>query len=62
MMGVRPTAFGHPGAGGSVAWAVPEAGLAVAVTLNKLQPGSFAGGIAFQAGALIRRELGLDDR
>jgi CubicO group peptidase (beta-lactamase class C family) len=62
MMGAHPTAFGHPGAGGSVAWAVPEAGLSVAVTLNKLQPDSFAGGIAFQVGDLIRRELGLDDR
>jgi CubicO group peptidase (beta-lactamase class C family) len=58
-MGARRTAFGHPGAGGSAAWADPEVGLSVAVTLNKMQQGIFGGGIAFQAGELIRRELGL---
>jgi CubicO group peptidase (beta-lactamase class C family) len=35
-MGPRPTAFGHEGAGGSTAFADPEVGLAIAVTLNKM--------------------------
>lgn len=35
-MGPRETAFGHPGAGGSIGFADPEIGLAVAVTLNKM--------------------------
>lgn len=36
-MGPRPTAFGHPGAGGSIGFADPEVGLSVAVTINKMQ-------------------------
>ena len=35
-MGPRETAFGHPGAGGSVGFADPESGLGMAVTLNKM--------------------------
>ena len=58
-MGARRTAFGHPGRGGSAAWADPEVGLAVAVTVNKLQLGIFGGGIAFDLGRLIREDLGL---
>ena len=58
-MGARRTAFGHPGRGGSAAWADPDAGLSVAITLNKLQPSIFGGGIAFDVGALIREELGV---
>jgi CubicO group peptidase (beta-lactamase class C family) len=34
--GPRETAFGHSGAGGSVAFADPEVGMSVAVTLNKV--------------------------
>ena len=56
-MGARRTAFGHPGRGGSAAWADPDIGLSVAVTVNKLQPTVFGGGIAFDVGALIREEL-----
>jgi CubicO group peptidase (beta-lactamase class C family) len=56
-MGARRTAFGHPGRGGSAAWADPEARLSVAVTVNKLQPTIFGGGIAFEVGGLIREEL-----
>ena len=59
-MGARRTAFGHPGRGGSAAWADPDVGLSVAITLNKLQLGIFGGGIAFDVGGLIREELGLD--
>ena len=58
-MGARRTAFGHPGRGGSAAWADPDIGLAVAVTVNKLQPTVLGGGIAFEIGDLIRKELGL---
>jgi len=35
-MGPRETAFGHPGAGGSVGFADPEIGLGVGVTINKM--------------------------
>ena len=56
-MGARRTAFGHPGRGGSAAWADPDVGLSVAVTVNKLQPTIFGGGIAFDIGGLIREEL-----
>ena len=57
-MGARRTAFGHPGRGGSAAWADPDVGLSFAVTVNKLQPTIFGGGIAFDVGELIREELG----
>jgi CubicO group peptidase (beta-lactamase class C family) len=56
-MGERRTAFGHPGRGGSAAWADPDVGLSVAVTVNKLQPTIFGGGIAFDVGRLIREEI-----
>jgi CubicO group peptidase (beta-lactamase class C family) len=35
-MGARQTAFGHPGAGGSVGFADPEIGLGVGLTINKM--------------------------
>lgn len=35
-MGPRETAFGHPGAGGSVGFADPEIGLGVGLTINKM--------------------------
>ena len=56
--GPRVTAFGHSGAGGSVGFADPEARLAVAVTLNKMQyplPGT---GPTLEICDLIRAELG----
>ena len=58
-MGSRRTAFGHPGRGGSAAWADPDVGLSVAVTVNKLQAAMLGGGVAFDVGGLIREELGL---
>ncbi|MGI8553317.1 MAG: serine hydrolase, partial [Dehalococcoidia bacterium] len=36
-MGERRTAFGHPGAGGSIGFADPETGLAVGFTKNVLR-------------------------
>lgn len=35
--GVGPHAFGHPGAGGTVAWADPDAGIAFAYIANQLR-------------------------
>ena len=55
-LGPRKTAFGHTGAGGSVAFADPEVGLAIAVTLNKMEL-SMVGGREFDICDLIRREL-----
>jgi CubicO group peptidase (beta-lactamase class C family) len=57
-MGPRETAFGHPGAGGSIAFADPEAGLSVAVTLNKMYQGLQGEGPALEICELIRNELG----
>jgi CubicO group peptidase (beta-lactamase class C family) len=42
-MGPRSTAFGHGGAGGSIAFADPEVRLAVAITLNKMEFGEMPG-------------------
>jgi CubicO group peptidase (beta-lactamase class C family) len=58
VFGPRRTAFGHSGAGGSTAFADPEAGLAVAVTINKMQNTLQAEGPTFEICELIRRELG----
>lgn len=35
-MGANPAAFGHPGAGGSIGWADPDHGLAVAIVKNRM--------------------------
>ncbi|GIW14937.1 MAG: hypothetical protein KatS3mg063_0790 [Tepidiforma sp.] len=59
-MGPRKAAFGHPGAGGSIAFADPEVGLAVAVTINKMQTTLQAEGPTFEICELIRTELGLN--
>ena len=58
--GPRRTAFGHPGAGGSIAFADPEVGLSVAVTINKMQTTLQAEGPAFELCELIRNELGVN--
>jgi CubicO group peptidase (beta-lactamase class C family) len=57
--GPRVTAFGHSGAGGSVAFADPEAGLAVAVTLNKMAYPLPGEGVTLEICDLIRAECGV---
>lgn len=56
--GPRVTAFGHSGAGGSVAFADPEAGLAVAVALNKMQYPLPGAGPTAEICDLIRAQFG----
>lgn len=59
-MGGRVSAFGHPGAGGSIGFADPEFGLGVGITKNMLRvspdPTQAA---AFRIGARIREALGI---
>lgn len=57
--GPRRTAFGHSGAGGSTAYADPEAGLAFAVTINQMQNSLQGEGPTFEIADLIRWELGV---
>lgn len=58
--GPRETAFGHSGAGGSTAFADPEVGLSVAVTINQMQNSLQGEGPTFEICDLIRDELGLN--
>ncbi len=58
-LGPRITAFGHGGAGGSVGFADPEVGLAVAVTLNKMASEVPGAGRTQEICDLIRAELGV---
>jgi len=58
--GPRETAFGHPGAGGSIAFADPEAGLSIAVTINRMQNNLQGEGAASEICELIRNELGVN--
>lgn len=60
LMGPRETAFGHPGAGGSVAFADPEKGLAVAITINKMQASLPGEGPSLEICQALRRELGAE--
>jgi CubicO group peptidase (beta-lactamase class C family) len=57
--GPRRTAFGHSGAGGSTAFADPETGLAMAVTINKMQMSFQAEGPTWAICEFVRGELGL---
>ncbi len=59
--GPRETAFGHPGAGGSIAFADPEVGLSIAVTINQMATTLTAEGPVFQLCELIRNELGVNE-
>jgi CubicO group peptidase (beta-lactamase class C family) len=59
-MGPRKTAFGHGGAGGSIAFADPEVNLAVVITLNKMEFEPPGGGRAQEICDLIRTELGVE--
>lgn len=52
--GPRETSFGHAGNGGSVAFADPELGLGVAVTLNLMQQPVPSGGVTMEICELIR--------
>ncbi len=58
--GPRETAFGHSGAGGSTAFADPEAGLSIAVTINKMQNSLQGEGPTAEICHLIREELGMN--
>jgi CubicO group peptidase (beta-lactamase class C family) len=57
-MGPRETAFGHPGAGGAIAFADPDARLSIAVIHNKMANEGPGQGTALEICDLIRRELG----
>jgi CubicO group peptidase (beta-lactamase class C family) len=57
--GPRRTAFGHSGAGGSTAFADPETGLAMAVTINKMQMSFQAEGPTWEVCNFVRQELGI---
>lgn len=59
LIGPRDTAFGHPGAGGSVAFCDPEAGLSVGLTMTKMQFGLPGQGPNQEICDLIRSELGV---
>jgi CubicO group peptidase (beta-lactamase class C family) len=58
-MGRRSTAFGHPGAGGSVGFCDPEASLAVGLTINKMQYPAPGTGTTLEICDAIRAELGV---
>jgi CubicO group peptidase (beta-lactamase class C family) len=58
-MGPRKTAFGHPGAGGSIAFCDPDVNLSIAVTLNKMQTaGPGLPNVTLEICDLIREDLG----
>ena len=42
-----PNAFGHPGAGGSIGMADPDAGVSFGYVMNKMQMGLVGGATAF---------------
>jgi CubicO group peptidase (beta-lactamase class C family) len=58
-IGPRATAFGHPGAGGSIGFCEPEAKLAVGLTINKMQYPAPGEGTTLEICDAIREELGV---
>ena len=59
-MGTNPTAFGHPGAGGSIGWADPDHGLAVAIVKNRmLAPATPAENPVVAIAQTVRSALGV---
>ncbi len=57
-MGARESAFGHPGAGGSVGFADPEIGLGVGLTINKMTYPMPGEGTTLEICDLIRSLVG----
>jgi CubicO group peptidase (beta-lactamase class C family) len=57
--GGRETAFGHPGAGGSIGFADPEVGLSIGVTINQMAYPLPGEGTTVEICNLIRAELGV---
>ncbi len=53
-LGPNPRAFGHPGAGGSIGFADPDAGIGFGFTMNQMQMGLVGSAGAFaMIGALF---------
>ncbi|MDZ7726754.1 MAG: serine hydrolase domain-containing protein [Dehalococcoidia bacterium] len=57
-MGPRESVFGHPGAGGSVGFADPEARLSVGVALNKMNYPNPGEGVTLEICDAIRQQAG----
>jgi CubicO group peptidase (beta-lactamase class C family) len=55
--GPNPKSFGHPGAGGSIAFADPDAGLGFAYTMNQMQMGLGGDARGFQLIAAVYEAL-----
>jgi CubicO group peptidase (beta-lactamase class C family) len=60
-MGMRLTAFGHPGYGGSVAFADPEYGFAFALLKNRLTNDDVEPQVALAAARAARKALGIPE-
>jgi CubicO group peptidase (beta-lactamase class C family) len=56
--GSSPTAFGHPGAGGSHAFADPDNGISFAYVMNQMDPGVLPGPKALRLVQALYDDLG----